>query len=132
MFRGAHDLDSGRFMFDAEEWAELADADVGIIADCSAGFKQLAAQVAPATGARSSFGVGDVVVSGVPIDDADASSPTQQLCGSLAASIGDEDVQNELAAAHVVNPDEASLTLQLHAHRGLVREHDGQRRNADA
>src|SRR6185503_18626988 len=72
----------------------------------------------------------------VPIDDEDASGPTEQLRGSLAASVGSEDIQDQLAAAHVImamkDPDEAPLAWLLHAHRGLVRQHDGQCRNASA
>jgi hypothetical protein len=79
MFGSPYDLDGGCFMLDAEERAELADADVGIIALGRAGLIQLAAQVAPATGTRASVGVGDVVISGVPVDDEDTSSATEQL-----------------------------------------------------
>ena len=45
MFWGPHDLDGRCFMLHAEERAELADADVGIIALGRAGLIQLAAQV---------------------------------------------------------------------------------------
>lgn len=54
-FGGAHDLDGGRFMLDTEEWTELADTDIGVIARASAGLKKLLTQVAPAASARSSF-----------------------------------------------------------------------------
>jgi hypothetical protein len=41
--RGAHDLDGGRFMFDTEEWADFADADIGVNARgnaCLKGFRR--------------------------------------------------------------------------------------------
>jgi hypothetical protein len=76
--------------------------------------------VAPATGTRASVGIGDVVVSGVPVDDEDTASPTEQLCRSLAASFCSEDIQDQFAAAHVItamkDSDEAPLARLLHAH----------------
>jgi hypothetical protein len=125
----------GRVVLHAEEIANEREGVVGVFRrGGGARLEDLASEMRPTSGPRTPVRVGDVIVPRVPIHHEGSARAAEDLGGGLAAPIDGENVEDELPLARFIvaveDPYEAALAAVLETHRGLVREHDVECRDA--